>query len=82
MGQEMFVFRKIWHACFLEIPVLKFALLPYYRRVVYIVNCEYVIAGWDTKKHKACFANPQFYLLKKHLKISRPNPYPDPVNKV
>ena len=55
-------------ACFV---FLKFALLPYYRRAVSIVNCEYVIAGWDTKKHKACFANPQFYLLKKHLKISR-----------
>ena len=29
----MFVFRKIWRALFLETPVLRFALLPYYRRM-------------------------------------------------
>ena len=29
-GSEMFVFRKIWVLCFLETPVLRFALLPYY----------------------------------------------------
>ena len=28
----MFGFRKIWHTLFLETPVLRFALLPYYRR--------------------------------------------------
>ena len=28
----MFVFRKLWRALFLETPVLRFALLPYYRR--------------------------------------------------
>ena len=29
----MFIFRKFSVLCFLEIPVLRFALLPYYRRL-------------------------------------------------
>ena len=35
--QEMFVFfRKIWRALF-ETPVLRFAFLPYYRRVILLL---------------------------------------------
>ena len=30
--REMFVFRKIWHVCFLDTPVLRFTLLAYNRR--------------------------------------------------
>ena len=32
----MFVFRKIWRALFYETTVLRFALLPYYRRFIII----------------------------------------------
>ena len=31
--QEMFVFRKIFLLCFVETSVLRFGLLPYYRRI-------------------------------------------------
>ena len=31
-GLEMLVFRKIWRTLFFETPVLRFALLPYYRQ--------------------------------------------------
>ena len=43
---RMFVFRKIWRALPLETPVLRFALLPYYRR---IVKGELDLASYVTK---------------------------------
>ena len=33
----MLVYRKIWVLCFLETPVFRFALLPYYRRFYRLV---------------------------------------------
>ena len=35
-GLEMFVFRKLGVLCFLVTSVLRFALLLYYRRIVYL----------------------------------------------
>ena len=40
----MFIFRKIGVLCFLETPVLRFALLPYYRR--YLVEKTLYKAGF------------------------------------
>ena len=39
----MFVFGKFDVLCFLEIPVLRFALLPYYRRILLNIGVNTVI---------------------------------------
>ena len=42
-GKNCSFFRKFGVPCFLETPVLRFALLPYYRRVVIIHNLEIIV---------------------------------------
>ena len=42
-GWEMFLFRKFGVLCFLETPILRFALLPYYRRYDTLLYLLFVI---------------------------------------
>ena len=82
-GKKYSFFKKIGVLCFLEIPVLRFTILPYYQRNIRLFYCNslkkeiqpQVIFSWIlTNFHKllCCSVQPGdcfFYLFWKYLKL-------------